>query len=177
MALTIRKLLPADSPAYRRVRLACLARHPTSFSSSFEEESPKDRLPFEQKIEEEAVGAFIMGALDGAELVGICGFVQANRRKVRHHGDIRQVYVAPAYAGRGVGRALMVQTIRAAFALPEVEQIFLGVVAGNAAANKLYESLGFKECGLQRKYLKVDNQYFDHRLMVLFRSDFQDALA
>ncbi|UPL48708.1 GNAT family N-acetyltransferase [Hymenobacter sublimis] len=172
MPVAIRQLLPADSLAYRRLRLACLAEYPASFGSSVEEEEQLGPLYFEKHIEAQEPGAFVMGAFNETELVGMCAFLQASRRKVRHQGDIRQVCVSPAYKRQGLGRALLLRTLQAAFALPDLEQIYLGVIVGNAAANQLYESLGFEQYGLQKRYLRVNDHYFDHRLMVLNRASF-----
>ena len=61
MNLTIRKLKPADSQAYRQLRLELLAKNPTNFASSFEEESQQQKLRLEQIIENEALDAFMMG--------------------------------------------------------------------------------------------------------------------
>lgn len=174
--ITIRRLQPADAPAYRQFRLACLAQYPASFGSSAEEEGQQEQLAFEQHILAANPDAFMLGAFADAALVGICGFVRAARQKVRHHGDIRQVCVSADHAGKGIGRALMTEALQLAFALPGLEQISLGVVASNTAAAHLYEGLGFVENGLQKQYLKIDNQYFDHRLMVLFRSDYLATL-
>lgn len=170
---TIRRLQPAEAPAYRRFRLACLAQYPACFGSSVEEEAQQGQLAFEHYILTADPNAFMLGVFKGAELVGICGFVRATRQKTRHQGDIRQVCVSAAYAGQGIGRALLTEALRMAFSLDGLEQISLGVVADNTAAARLYESLGFVENGFQRQFLKVNNQYFDHRLMVLFRSDYQ----
>ncbi|RSK50967.1 GNAT family N-acetyltransferase [Hymenobacter rigui] len=169
---TIRRLQPQDAPAYRRLRLACLAEYPASFGSSAEEEERVGELPFEQHIRAGNPEAFVLGAFAADELVGMCGFVRASRQKVQHQGEIRQVCVAPTYAGHGLGRRLMQATLEAAFALPGLEQISLGVVAGNTAATRLYQGLGFVEYGYQRQFLKLGSDYYDHRLMVLFRSDF-----
>ncbi|MCA8832058.1 GNAT family N-acetyltransferase [Hymenobacter pini] len=176
MPFTIRRLQPADAPAYRQFRLACLAQYPASFGSSAEEEGQQEQLAFEQHILTSNPDAFMIGAFEDATLVGICGFVRATRQKVRHQGDIRQVCVSPNHSERGIGRALMAETLRIAFDLPGLEQISLGVIANNTTAAYLYESLGFVENGFQKQYLKIDNQYFDHRLMVLFRSDYLATL-
>ena len=169
MNLTIRKLKPADSQAYRLLRLELLAKNPTSFSSSFEEESQQLKLRFEQIIEKEAPDAFMMGAFLDDQLVGICGFSQETRQKVRHRAQLNSIYVQAKYAGRGIGQRLVQKTIEAAFNRPELEQLELGVMAGNVAANALYERLGFEEYGVLQNELKFDNQYFHLRLMRLSR--------
>ena len=48
-----------------------------------------------------------------------------------------------------------------------VEDLCLTVVASNAAARRLYSSVGFKEYGLERRALKIDDKYYDEVLMAL----------
>ena len=48
-----------------------------------------------------------------------------------------------------------------------VEDLCLTVVASNAAARRLYSSVGFKEYGLERRALKIDGKYYDEVLMAL----------
>lgn len=169
MNSTIRKLQPADRPAYRQVRLDCLREFPGSFGSSYEEEREKPELHFEARIEAQTDNEFMMGVFDGEALVGICGFIRDSRAKTRHRGELVQVYVRPAYAGQGLGRQLLLATIAEAFEDPSLEQIQLGVIVGNAAASRLYEGLGFKEFGFLENYLRVNGQYLHHRFMVLTR--------
>jgi RimJ/RimL family protein N-acetyltransferase len=48
-----------------------------------------------------------------------------------------------------------------------VEQVCLTVVASNVAARRLYSAAGFEEYGLERRALKVGDEYYDEVLMVL----------
>jgi RimJ/RimL family protein N-acetyltransferase len=43
----------------------------------------------------------------------------------------------------------------------------LTVVASNVAARRLYSAAGFEEYGLERRALKVGDEYYDEVLMVL----------
>ncbi|WP_046243697.1 GNAT family N-acetyltransferase [Hymenobacter terrenus] len=169
MSLIIRKLQPADRPSYRQVRLDCLREFPASFGSSYEEEREKPELHFEGRIEAQSDSEFMMGVFDGETLVGICGFLRESRAKTSHRGELVQVYVRPAYAGQGLGRQLLLATIAEAFKDPSLEQIQLGVIAGNVAANSLYERLGFKEFGFLENHLRVNDQYLHQRFMILTR--------
>jgi ribosomal protein S18 acetylase RimI-like enzyme len=47
------------------------------------------------------------------------------------------------------------------------EEIYLSVVTSNMTAMKLYAALGFVQYGLERRALKVGEQYFDEALMAL----------
>jgi len=61
-------------------------------------------------------------------------------------GRIYSVAVDPAYAGRGIGRAL-VESLLAELAPLDVHRIYLEVRADNEPAIKLYRSLGFAPVG------------------------------
>jgi diamine N-acetyltransferase len=52
-----------------------------------------------------------------------------------------------AHQGKGYGRAAMVEAIKRMREEPDCRQIALSYVPGNAAAAKLYESLGFVKTG------------------------------
>lgn len=167
--LYYRKLQPADLPQYREIRLESLKNYPESFGSSYEEESASPKLGFEISIEQQAENKFIVGAFDSEALIGICGFAQETRMKVKHRGLIIQMYIRPAYQGRKLGLQLLQTTLDFAFKLPGVEQIVLGVITTNVSAAKIYEQAGFKEFGIHPGYLKVGGRFFDERLMVLHR--------
>ena len=169
MTISIRRLVPTDSQAYREIRLASLAEFPASFGSSFEEENQAQNQEFARSIDSSRRTAFVLGAFDGELLVGICRFQQEDRTKTRHRGGIQSMYVRPACAGRGVGRLLVWQAVAEAFANPAIELILLGVIASNVVANRLYEGLGFEEYGRLPNYLLVAGAYHTMRFMALKR--------
>lgn len=49
-----------------------------------------------------------------------------------------------------------------------LEQINLTVGHNNKSAKKLYQSVGFELYGTERHSLKINGQYIDEDLMVLF---------
>ncbi len=128
-----------------------------------------EELGFEKFIDSTARTAFVLGAFDGDGLIGICRFAQEDKTKTRHRGSIQSMYVRSAYGGQGVGRLLLQQVVTEAFANPDIQLILLGVVAGNAAANRLYERLGFVEYGSLPHYLLVSGNYYTMRFMALNR--------
>jgi len=168
-SLVFRKLEPGDSAAYRELRLECLRAHPLTFGSLPEEEGAMATLPFEAAIERASVDASIVGAFEGDRLVGIVGMDRDPRRKTRHRGHIRQVYVKAECRGRKIGESLMRLAIETAFAIDGIEQLELGVVTENSAAISLYSSLGFEPCGVQVNYFKVDGVYRHQQTMQLFK--------
>lgn len=173
--IQIRQLTASDTAVYRQTRLECLKDFPASFGSSYLEESKREQLFFEGVLAEKLAFPFIYGAFVDAKCIGLCGFVSESKRRTRHRGDIIQVYVSQDYQGLGISKKLLTEVINAAFALPQIEQITLGVVASNIAANRLYEGLGFMEYGYLNNYFKEENGYLDERLMVLTKERWQKS--
>ncbi len=66
-------------------------------------------------------------------------------------GEIVSIAVHPDYRRRGVGNALMRQAL-AALAAAGARRVELMVRTGNAAAAKLYRSLGFRRVRVERGY-------------------------
>jgi len=50
---------------------------------------------------------------------------------------------------------------------PDVEQVWLDVTIGNAAARALYASSGFRSIAVKPRVLKVGDHYHDEELMAL----------
>jgi ribosomal protein S18 acetylase RimI-like enzyme len=174
MSMIFRKLLPQESLLYRSLRLACLENEPDNFGSTFEEESKIVKLKYESLIEWKLEDHFMFGAFDDAALVGIAGFDRLDGQRTCHRGNVEQVYVDANHRGQNVALRLLRALIDDAFKLEGVEQLQLGVMAGNDAAINLYQKLGFKTYGIQKNYFKVGNRYMDQQFMQLFKSDYGD---
>ena len=63
---------------------------------------------------------------------------------VHEYGFIHDTWVEPAWRGRGIGRALIAQTL-AAFSEMGVKQVRLDTARGNESARALFRGLGFRE--------------------------------
>jgi len=171
MNISFHKLLPHHTKQYREIRLESLRDFPDNFGSDHAQESAAEKLAFEKHIEQQTQDNFIVGAFDGEALIGICGFARDNNKKGRHRGIIIQMYVKPAYAGKGTGLKLLQATIDEGFEIPGIEQLVLGVITNNSSANKIYERAGFREFGLHKNYFKDGSKYFDQRFMMLDRAE------
>ncbi|MBN8822083.1 MULTISPECIES: GNAT family N-acetyltransferase [unclassified Spirosoma] len=115
--------------------------------------------------------SFTLGMLtDADELAGSVSFRREghNRQKLRHKGLLFAMYVAHEYAGQGIGRQLIEETIRRAKQLPNMEQIILTVIASNWPARQLYKSIGFHSFALEPKAVKDGDLYYDEEQMILF---------
>ena len=164
--MLIRRLVPADAPAYLSLRLAGLLESPTAFSSSYEGECGTPVATIEARLAPES-GRFVLGAVDGDALVGMAVLGREDGHKVRHKGFIRGMYVAPTHRGRGASRQMLEQALDAAMAMKDLQQLTLTVTAGNAPALSLYQSMGFIVFGQAPRSLLVNGVFHDDLYMVL----------
>jgi ribosomal-protein-alanine N-acetyltransferase len=81
----------------------------------------------------------------------IVGYLVA--RAVGDEAEILDVAVAPAAQGRGIGRALLADALQALRRLG-ARRAYLEVRASNAAAQRLYRSLGFLWVGRRPGYYR-----------------------
>ena len=97
--------------------------------------------PWSEKVYRETFalsGVEYVVATDDEMIVGAAGV-----RNIVGTGEITNVMLLPEYRNRGVGRKMMEELILRGRNLGATD-LTLEVRAGNAAAQRLYESLGFK---------------------------------
>ncbi|MCL6638484.1 MAG: ribosomal protein S18-alanine N-acetyltransferase [Firmicutes bacterium] len=85
-------------------------------------------------------------ALSDEKVIGYAG-----EWLILDEAHITNVAVHPGYRRQGVGRALMLEIMRYS-ALSGATRMTLEVRPSNGAARRLYQSLGFSERGLRRRY-------------------------
>lgn len=170
MEITYRRLAAADAPSYRRLRLECLSEFSDHFGALYAVEVLKPKLHMETMIETGNTESFIVGAFDGAELIGICGIVRDPATKRRHIATVIQMYVQARYSGHRVGLGLLQALVAEAWKIAELEQLVLEVVTRSQNAIHVYGQAGFEQYGFHKDFLKIGERYEDALLMVLFRS-------
>jgi len=83
-----------------------------------------------------------------------------------HVGQVG-TFLLPGWRGVGVGRQLWGAT--EAFARQAgYEKLAVQIRASNLGAQQFYRALGFKECGLLTRQVRIDDHFDDELLMELF---------
>ena len=152
MGGVIRRITSQDVATYRKIRLRALQDAPTAFASTYAESL---ELPDEHWQQRAAVAAsggdatvFLAFLTDGEdECVGLAGGFR-NEEDGRHADvDLISMWVAPSHRGTGVAEQLVDAVLDWARDEAQAQVVGLWVTRGNAAAQRLYERLGFVETG------------------------------
>ena len=139
--ITVRRATSADLDAILRFQQGVVdAERP--YDSTLKDGAIR-YYDFEQLLNSEQVH-FVIAEVDGVAIG--CGFARIDTAKpyVKHDrvGYLGLMYVEPAYRGRGVNSAVMVELQRWCRA-QRVGELRLEVYPGNASAVKAYEKAGF----------------------------------
>jgi ribosomal protein S18 acetylase RimI-like enzyme len=165
--MEIRILTPDDAAEWWRLRQESLAHDPEAFGASIEDEHTLSVEEVRRRLAARPEEFFIVGAFDRGQLVGMSGFYREKSAKARHKSGVWGVYVTPSHRGQGLARKIFEKLLAQAAAIPGVEQILISVATTQAAAAKLYRSLGFETYGREPRALKVGGRYIDEEFMLL----------
>jgi RimJ/RimL family protein N-acetyltransferase len=157
---TVRRLDAHDAAVYRELRLEGLKNHPEAFGSSWEDEADKSDAWWVGCLQTSTVFG---GWIDNSPLLGVAAFQARTAAKLRHKGELWGMYVRAEARGTGLAACLVQRVIE--HARSQVEEICLTVVASNIAGRRLYSAAGFEPYGIERRALKVGEEYFDEVLM------------
>jgi putative acetyltransferase len=108
-----------------------------------------------------------LAAVIGGKVIGLLGLSRGEARR-SHVGSIGMA-VHDAYAGRGVGTALMAAAVDLADNWLQLKRLELSVYADNGRAIALYERFGFEREGLARAFAWRDGAYADSLSMARLR--------
>ncbi|MFM2577488.1 N-acetyltransferase family protein [Vibrio fortis] len=159
-----RKLEASDWEQYKELRLLSLVQSSESFENSFEDES---KLSNEQWIArvKATQSAFIIGAFDGGVLIGIAGFAQALKEKIKHKSYLWGLFVKQEYRGKHIANDMLSKLVHIASENTNISQIQLTVASENDAAISLYKKLGFQKYGTEVDALRINGKSYDEILM------------
>jgi GNAT superfamily N-acetyltransferase len=160
MTFLIRPLRPDEPASYRDIRLEALRLHPDAFGASFEQEAAQPLSFFEQRLSANTIFA----GFRGEDFSGTAGFMPETGAKRAHKAHLWGMYVRQSARGTGLARLLVEAVLD--HALGRAELVQLSVVATNAAARRLYASLGFEPYGIEAHALLVEGRYLDEIHMV-----------
>ena len=158
--MEIRVLTPGDAAAFQVLRLQALSEDPVAFASSYEEERDTPLATVAERLAP-ADDRAIVGAFDGADLVGLAAWHREEMRKLQHKGFVWGVFVADTHRGQGLGRLLLEAVIDHARSAEGIRQLNLTAYAANRSAIALYESLGFVTYGREPAAICVDGMLHD----------------
>jgi ribosomal protein S18 acetylase RimI-like enzyme len=148
--MKVRRLVPAEAPAYRELMLKAYAEHPDAFTSSHAERAS---LPLEWWQSRLGIVSeprdVVLGAFADDRLAGVAGISFESREKARHKATLFGMYVLPAYRHKGCGRALVLAALAHARSRDGIMLVQLTVTDGNDSARLLYEDCGFVRFGLE----------------------------
>ena len=165
--MNIRQLAANDAPVYQPLRLRALREHPEAFGSSLEDEQPLLLEQVARRLDDTSGNSVSFGAWSDCQLVGIVSLFRSPRLKTRHKALLGGMYVAPEARGNSVGKALLEHTLSYARTMDGLEDVTLAVTVGNDAARRLYLDAGFVPYGVEPRYIKLGNRYFDIEWMIL----------
>lgn len=164
--MNIRKLRPEDATAFQALRLQALREDPVAFASSYEEERDTPLETVAERLTPTPDRA-IVGAFDGAQLVGLAAWHREEMKKLQHKGFVWGVYVKVSHRGRGLARQLLEAVICLARQSDGILLLNLTAYANNSAAIALYESLGFVTYGREAAAICIDGMLHDDVHMAL----------
>jgi len=109
-------------------------------------------------------GVFMVAEVD-SHVVGVCEVERVTYNpEVSHRGELG-LAIRKEYRGKGVGTALLGQTLERCKGKFEIIQ--LSVFSINQMAKSLYEKFHFKSIGVRPRSIKRGDRYFDEDIMIL----------
>jgi len=145
----VSKLNIADASRYRALMLHAYAAAADAFTSTPEERAAEPLSWWEARIADPKGFSQAFGAFEQDELIGTVTVEFSAKPKTRHRALLIGMFVNEFSRGLGAGKALLQAALASAAARDGVRVVNLTVTEGNAAAIRLYESVGFTTFGTE----------------------------
>ena len=165
-------LKPEQWQEYREIRLKALQTDPTAFGESYEREIKRPSEEIIRKLSDSNLKVYV--ARVDNKIVALAYYTLVLPGHVDHNAKIHAVFVTPEYRGQGIGFKLIKQILNDLHQIPKISRLWLSVGNEQVAAKNMYKKLGFKECGIGTKEMKIDGKYYDEVQMELI---FEDKLS
>jgi ribosomal protein S18 acetylase RimI-like enzyme len=157
--MRITALTAADAPQYRELMLEAYVQAADAFTSTAEERSREPLSWWANRIASPTGLSQSFGAFQAEQLVGTVAIEYSAKPKTAHSALVIGMYVRPEARRLGAGALLMQAAIAAARARPGLRMLRLTVTHGNAAAVRLYESVGFSAWGTEPMAILTPSGY------------------
>ena len=156
--MELRPLAPADAADLRRILLEpAVARW---------WDAPDDDFP----LHDDPDATRFVIAVDGT-VAGMVQYAEETDPKYRHASI--DIFVDPAFHGRGIGTEAVRRVVRLLIDERGHHRITIDPAAGNAAAIRAYEKVGFRPVGVMRGYERdvAGDSFHDGLLMDLIAGE------
>ncbi|MBL4870873.1 MAG: GNAT family N-acetyltransferase [Robiginitomaculum sp.] len=130
----------------------------------------RSRLTIYKKMIAEDIGyPFHVFMAEGHKLVGACNLTALKRGSMQsaHIG----YWIGERYGRNGFARAAVRAILRFSFEDLRLHRLEAAVQAENAASISVLEKTGFRQEGIARGLLKIDNQWRDHLIFAKLSGD------
>ena len=166
--MIIRELDAQDIEGFLALEEQGLASDSDAFVASIGDDLPSYPEVVRERLAKASIesGDIVLGAFS-PDLIGIIAITRDKRAKRYHKADLHGMYVVPGHRGKGIGKALLIQSLDMARQMEGLEEIQLIVATQNHAAVALYERFGFRRAWTEYHALKVEEHYIDAHHMIL----------
>jgi ribosomal protein S18 acetylase RimI-like enzyme len=169
-------LTEADVPQYRALMLHAYENAADAFTSTAAERAQEPERWWIKRVADTAGLSIAFGVFDGTSLEGTVALEFNAKPKTRHKALVIGMYVMPSSRGKGAARLLLQAALAHCVARQTLQVVHLTVTDGNASAVALYESMGFKQFGLEPMAILTPEGFRAKRHMWLQLAGHQNAV-
>ena len=115
--------------------------------------TPESEKAYLERINASETEAFLTAMADG-KVVGTAQIRWSTNLKLKHRASVG-IALVKDYWNQGIGTVMMQEMIRIAEANPDILQVELDFIEGNARARALYEKMGFRITGIRPNAIRL----------------------